>query len=88
MYLTEHGAWLVPSSTMTSVHGTGKYSELYQRIKVNTNLPTNPTVTYSGDMPERYTTAIVTQLVGVTNHYLIGFKAHSMSWNLCLTLTR
>ena len=60
MYLTEHGAWLAPSSMMASAHGTGKYSALSQRIKANTNLATNP-VTYSGDRPARYTTAIVIQ---------------------------
>ena len=27
-----------------------------------------------------------TKVVGATNHYLIGIKAHSVRWNLDLTL--
>lgn len=45
------------------------------------------TVTYHNDLPARYISTIVPQmLLGVTNHFLIGFKVHSMKQNPCFIL--
>lgn len=71
---------------MTSAHDTRRNSDHYQRRRRITN-PAVSSVIYNSDLLTGYIDAIVAkQVVGVTNHSLIRFKALSTRWSSFLML--
>lgn len=61
---------------LTSSHGDGRYFTCYWMRKWH-HTTRNP-VTCNTDLLARCT---CTTVMGVTSHFLVGFKGHSMRWN-------
>lgn len=79
-------AYLKPSPLLTSIYCTGVYCACHQRRKVIISPDTNPLI-HHGDLSAL---GILVQqwhkCCGVTNHYMLTFKAPPMKWNPCLTM--